>query len=138
MRNRRVLFGILSIILMLVILIAIFTNRTSQLTDFVSEDFLTSQPSLQIEKVNGTEHTTLDTSKSSQQEILSLLNEIHLRKTDSTYNISEADYRITSKSNRDFDIYLYLDENVIVFMNNLKGYQVTDDTFMERIEALLK
>ncbi|KGR79394.1 hypothetical protein [Ureibacillus manganicus] len=138
MRIRRMVFGMLTVVLALVILVAIFTNRTSQLTDIVSEDFLVSQPSIQIEKVNGTEHTTLDISKSSQQEILSLLTQLNIRKTDTTYRLSEADYRITSKTNRDFELYLFLDENILVINDHKKGYLVTDETFMERVEALIQ
>lgn len=138
MRIRRMVFGMLTVVLALVILVAIFTNRTSQLTDIVSEDFLVSQPSIQIEKVNGTEHTTLDISKSSQQEILSLLTQLNIRKTDTTYHLSEADYRITSKSNRDFELYLFLDENILIINDHKKGYLVTDETFMERVEALVQ
>lgn len=138
LRNRRILFGILTIILASVILVAIFTNRTSQLTDFISEEFLKSEPSLHIEEVNREEFTTLDISRPLQQEILTLLMELPLRKTDTTYQLSDADYRITSISNRDFDLHLYLDENIITFQDKSKGYLVTDDTFMERLEALLK
>lgn len=128
----------LTIILMLVILIAIFTNRTSQLTDYISEELLMSQPSLHIEKVNGTELTTIDISKPSQQEILTLLMELPLRKTDKTYPTDKADYRITSNDNKDFDLLLYLDENIITFHDKSKGYLVTDETFMEQVEQLLK
>lgn len=138
MINRRMLFGSLSIILTSVIFIAIFTNRTSELTDFVSKDFLISNPSLHIEKVNGVELTTLDISKSSQQEILSLLLPIQLRKTNTDYNVPEADYRITSKTNRDFELYFFLEENVIVLNHSLKGYKVLDETFMEAIREQLK
>lgn len=128
----------LTMILMLVILIAIFTNRTSQLTDFVSEEFLMSQPSLHIEKVNGTKLTTIDISKPSQQEILTLLMELPLRKTNKAYPRGEADYRITSNENKNFDLLLYLDENIITFHDKSKGYLVTDETFMEQVEQLLK
>lgn len=138
MSIRKMVIGLLTIILVLVIFIAIFTNRTSQLTDFVSEDFLESHPSLQVEKVNGTEHTPLDISESTQQEILTLFQELHLRKTDTTYRISEAEYRITSKSNKDFELYLFLDENILIINDHSKGHLVTDETFMERIKALLQ
>ena len=132
---------IFATVILLLLLVAISIHYTKKIhsEDALTEDFFSSDTILKIESINNLNYIKIDPSKEVQNKIQVLLKELNLKRTDVTYSPHDADYRIVSLSNQDNQLYLIVEENVIVSpFKSSTGYKIKSNIdMMKTIDTLL-
>ena len=137
--SKRALFFGTVILFIFIVALSVQLSKNLQPEDALTEDFFKSDTSLTLEKINDMEFNEIDPSLEIQNEVKRLVKELKLKRTDSSFDPFDAEYVIGSKINQDDQLYLFVDENVIVFPNKSStGYKIkNNDEFMETIDTLL-
>ncbi|MFY3790637.1 hypothetical protein ACOQFO_02795 [Ureibacillus sp. MALMAid1270] len=129
-------------VITLIFTIIIQLSYIKKFTDFISEDYLNSNPIVRVEKINDDEFIELNVSESVQKEIINLLKDLVVKidGPERLYTRDDADYMIYSNSNRDFRIFVLVDEELLVFPEEtLRGYYViNNEDFFEKLGNLLQ
>ena len=140
MKNSKKPF-IFGTVILLIFIVAISSqlSKNLQAEDILTDDFFNSDTILSIERINKLNFTEIVTSKVIQNEIQVLLKEVNLKRTDDSYSPIDADYRIISTSNQEDQLYLFVEENVIVFPHiSSTGYKIKNNVdFMKTIDRFL-
>ena len=129
-------------VITLILTIIIQLSYIKKFTDFISEGYLNSNPIVRVDKINDDEYIELNVSESVQKEIINLLKdlEVKIAGPEKLYTRDDADYMIYSNSNRDFRIFVLVDEELLVFPEEtLRGYYViNNEDFFEKFGNLLQ
>lgn len=130
-------FGVIT--LMVFTVISIQLSKNLQIENALTEEFLSSDTMLNIEEINNIDFIEINLFRENQKEIKELLKELKLKRTDDTYLPIDGEYRIVSTPNQEDQIYLFVDENVIVFPHKSSaGYKIKDNgEFIRKMELQL-
>ncbi|QUG42659.1 hypothetical protein KD050_05140 [Psychrobacillus sp. INOP01] len=135
-------FFVLGVITLLIsiVLVGNQLSKNLKIEDALTDEFFRSDTNLSIEEINNITFTEIHISEKRQTEIKELFKELKLKRTDDSYSPLDARYTIVSTSNPNDQMYIFVDENVIVFPHKSStGYSIkNNDEFIKEIEKLLK
>lgn len=127
------------IVLSFLVLVSIQLSKNLQIENVLTDAFFKSDTVLHIEEINNVTFTQMNTSKGSQKKIKELLREWELTKTDESYFPLDANYRIVSTVNSDDQMYLFLEEKVVVFPHkSSRGYKVNKSDELNRLVEIIR
>ena len=137
--SKKILFFGTVILFIFIVALSVQLSKNLQPEEALTDAFFKSDTNLTLEKVNDMEFKEIDASSEIQNDVKRLIKELNLKRTDESFGPTDADYRIVSITNQDDQLYLFVDENVIVFpRKSSTGYKIkNNDEFMETIETLL-
>jgi hypothetical protein len=141
MKGSKIFFILGGITLLITIfLLSTQLSKNLQIDNVLTNEFLSSDTTLSVEEINNNTFAEIHLSKKNQNEIKVLFKELKLKRMDDSYSPLNASYRVVSTANLEDQLYLFMDEKVIVFPHKSSyGYIVkNNDEFMEEIETLLK
>ncbi|MFJ5771678.1 hypothetical protein [Psychrobacillus sp. NPDC093180] len=129
-----------ALLLILIAIISIQLSNNLQIEDALSGEFFSGVTKLRIEKIDHLNFTELHTTKEDQKEIQVLIKELNLKRTGESYSPLDAQYRIVSTSNKEDEMYLFVEEHVIVFpQRSSKGYKIKHDgDLMKAMDMILR
>lgn len=131
---------ILGFFLCLIILASIQLSKSTLIENALTDEFFSSNTILRIEEINKTNFTETNTSLEKQQEMKELLKGQKLSILEKSFDPLKAEYRIVSTSNPNDQIYIFVEENVIVFPHkSSRGYKIKNNhELIREIDFLLK
>ena len=127
------------IILLFTGLICMQLSRTVQKIDFLSDSFYSMDTKLSIERIHNVVFTEMNVPNEIQNEIKALLKGLELKETKNTFTPLNTDYKVASKSNVEDQLYLFWEENIIVFPSkSSKGYKIKNNLDLMSIFSKLQ
>ena len=131
---------ILGFFLCLIVLASIQLSKSTLIENALTDEFFSSNTILRIEEINNTNFTEINTSLEKQQEMKELLKGQKLSIMEKSFDPLKAEYRIVSTSNPNDQIYIFVEENVIVFPHkSSRGYSIkNNDELIREVDFLLK
>lgn len=131
---------ILGFFLCLIVLASIQLSKSTLIENALTDEFFSSDTILRIEEINKTNFTETNTSFEKQQEMKALLKGQKLSILEKSFDPLKAQYRIVSTSNPNDQIYIFVEENVIVFPHkSSRGYSIKNNhVLLREINFLLK
>ena len=137
--SKKALFFGIVILFIFIVTLSVQSSKNLQPEDALTDDFFKSDTNLTLEKIKDMDFKEIDASSEIQNDVKRLIKELKLKRTDESFGPTNADYRIVSITNQDDQLYLFVDENVIVFPSKSStGYKIkNNDEFMEIIDTLL-
>jgi len=137
--SKKILFFGTVILLISIVVISLQLSENLQIEDALTDDFFKSDTSLVMKKVSFPMFKEIDVSKEIQDEVKLLMKELNLKRTYESFGPDDAEYKIESRTNKEDQVYLFVDENVIVFPSKSStGYKImNNDEFMKTIDMLL-
>ena len=136
--KRLLILGVIVLSFFLIIVI-IQLSKNLQTENVLTDVFFKSDTVLHIEEINNVTFTQMNTSKGSQKRIKELLREWELTKTDDSYSPLDANYRIVSTVNSDDQMYLFLEERVVVFPHkSSRVYKVNKSDDLNKLVEIIR
>ncbi|MGB2871112.1 hypothetical protein [Psychrobacillus psychrotolerans] len=131
---------ILGFFLCLIVLASIQLSKSTLIENALTDEFFSSNTILRIEEINNTNFTETNTSLEKQQEMKELLKGQKLSILEKSFDPLKAEYRIVSTSNPNDQIYIFVEENVIVFPHkSSRGYSIKNNhELIREVDFLLK
>ncbi|MET0959719.1 MAG: hypothetical protein ABWX58_05285 [Psychrobacillus psychrotolerans] len=131
---------ILGFFLCLIVLASIQLSKSTLIENALTDEFFSSDTILRIEEINKTNFTETNTSLEKQQEMKALLKGQKLSILEKSFDPLKAEYRIVSTSNPNDQIYIFVEENVIVFPHkSSRGYSIKNNhELIREVDFLLK
>ena len=131
---------ILGFFLCLIVLASIQLSKSTLIENALTDEFFSSDTILRIEEINKTNFTATNTSLEKQQAMKELLKGQKLSILEKSFDPLKAEYRIVSTSNPNDQIYIFVEENVIVFPHkSSRGYKIKNNhELIREIDFLLK
>jgi len=139
-KYKKILVIGLIILFISIVALSVQLSKNLQPEEALTEDFFKNETNLRLEKINDMEFKDIDASSEIQNEVKRLVKKLKLKRTDRSFGPFDAEYVIVSKKNQEDQLYLFVDESVIVFPNkSMVGYKIkNNEEFMKTIDTLLK
>ncbi len=131
---------ILGFFLCLIVLASIQLSKSTLIENALTDEFFSSNTILRIEEINKTNFTETNTSLEKQKAMKELLKGQKLSILEKSFDPLKAEYRIVSTSNPNDQIYIFVEENVIVFPHkSSRGYSIKNNhELIREVDFLLK
>ena len=120
------------------ILLYNYFSKELAVEDVLNENYFTKDTVMSVQKLKDGKIIPIQISDDKQNELVRVFKDLKLIKSDESYPILEADYIIAPKSNYTQKMYVFLEENVIVFSDKTSvGYVIQNKEFTPTIKQLL-
>ena len=120
------------------ILLYNYFSKELAVEDVLNENYFTKDTVMSVQKLKDGKIIPIQISDDKQNELVRVFKDLKLIKSDESYPVLEADYIIAPKSNYSQKMYVFLDENAIVFSDKTSvGYIIQNEEFTPTIKQLL-
>ncbi|MER2261917.1 MAG: hypothetical protein ABS934_07855 [Psychrobacillus sp.] len=120
------------------ILLCNYFSKELAVEDVLNENYFTKDTVMSVQKLKDGKIIPIQISDDKQNELVRVFKDLKLIKSDESYPVLEADYIISPKSNYSQKMYVFLDENAIVFSDKTSvGYVIQNKEFTLTIKQLL-
>ena len=120
------------------ILLYNYFSKELAVEDVLNENYFTKDTVMSVQKLKDGKIIPIQISDDKQNELVRVFKDLKLIKSDESYPVLEADYIIAPKSNYSQKMYVFLDENAIVFSDKTSvGYVIQNKEFTLTIKQLL-
>ena len=120
------------------ILLYNYFSKELAVEDVLNENYFTKDTVMSVQKLKDGKIIPIQISDDKQNELVRVFKDLKLIKSDESYPVLEADYIIAPKSNYSQKMYVFLDENAIVFSDKTSvGYVILNKEFTLTIKQLL-
>lgn len=137
-RNNIFTGGGILILLVGGILLYNYFSKELAVEDVLNENYFTKDTVMSVQKLKDGKIIPIQISDDKQNELVRVFKDLKLIKSDESYPVLEADYIIAPKSNYTQKMYVFLEENVIVFSDKTSvGYVIQNKEFTPTIKQLL-
>lgn len=137
-RNNIFIGGGILILLVGGILLYNYFSKELAVEDVLNENYFTKDTVMSVQKLKDGKIIPIQISDDKQNELVRVFKDLKLIKSDESYPVLEADYIIAPKSNYSQKMYVFLDENAIVFSDKTSvGYVIQNKEFTLTIKQLL-
>lgn len=137
-RNNIFIGGGILILLVGGILLYNYFSKELAVEDVLNENYFTNDTVMSVYKLKDGKIIPIQISDDKQNELVRVFKDLKLIKSDESYPVLEADYIIAPKSNYSQKMYVFLDENAIVFSDKTSvGYVIQNKEFTLTIKQLL-
>ena len=130
-------FFILGSLVILIVVFLLFPKNVI-VEDIFGDNYFDRDAGISVQTINSEDIISIDVSEEKQQELISLIESLEFKKSDESYGPLDAQYIVTSRSNPQNKVYLFVEENVVVFSSkSSRGYIVQNKEVIQEIDDLL-
>ncbi|MEK4523197.1 hypothetical protein MKX96_16330 [Psychrobacillus sp. FSL W7-1493] len=138
MKRNYILSGVILILLVGGILLYNYFSKELTVGDVLEENNFSKEAAISVQKLKDGKIIPIQVSDDKQKDLVRLFEDLKLIKSDERYPVLDADYIIAPKSNYSQKLYVFLDENVIVFSEKTSdSYVIQNKDFTQTIKRLL-
>ena len=137
-RNNIFIGGVILILLFAGILLYNYFSKELTVGDVLEENYISKEAAISVQKIKDGKIIPIQISDDKQKGLVKLFEDLKLIKSDERYPVLDADYIIAPKSNYSQKVYVFLDENIIVFSEKTSdSYVIQSKDFTLTIKLLL-
>ena len=138
LKRNNILTGVILILLVGGILLYNYFSKELTVGDVLEENYFSKEAAISVQKIKDGKIIPIQISEDKQNDLVRLFEDLKLIKSDERYPVLDADYIIAPKSNYSQKVYVFLDENVIVFSEKTSdSYVIQTKDFTQTIKLLL-
>ncbi|WP_342560257.1 hypothetical protein NSQ95_03325 [Psychrobacillus sp. FSL W7-1457] len=138
MKRNYILTGVILILLVGGILLYNYFSKELTVGDVLEENNFSKEAAISVQKLKDGKIIPIQVSDDKQKDLVRLFEDLKLIKSDERYPVLDADYIIAPKSNYSQKLYVFLDENVIVFSEKTSdSYVIQNKDFTQMIKRVL-
>ncbi len=137
-RNNIFIGGVILILLVAGLLLYNYFSKELTVGDVLEENYFSKEAAISVQKIRDGKVIPIQISDDKQNDLVRLFEDIKLIKSDERYPVLDADYINAPKSNYSQKVYVFLDENIIVFSEKTSdSYVIQSKDFTKTIKLLL-
>lgn len=138
LKRNYILTGVILILLVGGILLYNYFSKELTVGDVLEENNFSKEAAISVQKLKDGKIIPIQVSDDKQKDLVRLFEDLKLIKSDERYPVLDADYIIAPKSNYSQKLYVFLDENVIVFSEKTSdSYVIQNKDFTQMIKRVL-